>query len=306
MKYKTRRRLRINRQRRRRTFRKQYGGMNLSHYNSLIGAGGFGKVIKHESDPTVVKLYYTKQSCDESAKEYNALEKAYSAVEPLYIQGEQIYVPKPIGFESIPHAWKGEDFQCVLHLGYVNHLPEYSGLVHTIFKEEYKRFFNKDVGREYMKPVAPGNPSRGFFATGSYLDAVLLPNLTAEQKGLLISAKDIAYRLGLLYGLLVIGGIYPFDVEFSLGVVKDRLHLIALDFNLAMPIESTTEPSDVANRLVHGTGGISGAGEDLYMPYTGDPTFADWKAGIMRAMKFGKPRDVAILTEFITKYEMEY
>ena len=291
------------RQHKTRIFR-QRGGMNLTSYNSVIGAGGFGKVVKHGAEPVVVKLYYTPESCGESEKEFAALRSAFDAVAP-YVAEKQIYVPQPLSFENTPHVWGGKAFSCVLQLGFVDHLPGFTGLIHIILKEENKRHFNKEVGKNYGKSVSANNPSRGFFATGSYLDSTILPALDDAVKGEIRTANDIANRFGFLYGMLVNGGVYPFDVEFSIGLVNGRLHVIALDFNLAAPIQASAEPPDVAKKLVDGVGGISGASADLYVPYADDPTWAAWRSGLTDAIARSTPRGAAILTAFLTRYEAE-
>jgi hypothetical protein len=284
-----------------RRLRKQRGGMDLTSFNTVIGAGGFGKVVKHSTDPVVVKLYYDATSCGESEKEFSALGRAFTAVAP-FVDEKQIYVPQPLGFENTAHTWKSEPYSCVLQLGFVDHLPGY-GLIHIILKEENKRHFNRNVGKNYGKPVSANNPSRGFFATGSYLDSHILPTVPDAVKGALRTANDVANRFGFLYGMLVNGGIYPFDVEFSIGLVRGRLHVIALDFNLAAPIKETEEEPDVAKKLVNGADGISGALIDLYVPYHGEPTWDAWEAGVREAITMSNPRSAAILTEFLKEYK---
>lgn len=281
----------------------------MAGYESVIGAGGFGKVIKHGAEPVVVKLYYTPESCGESEKEFASLQRAFEAVAP-YVAEKQIYVPRPLGFENTPHIWGGQAFSCVLQLGFVDHLPGFTGLIHIILKEENKRLFDREVGKDYGTPVSATNPSRGFFATGTYLDSTILPALDDAVKGEIRTANDIANRFGFLYGMLVNGGVYPFDVEFSIGLVDGRLHVIALDFNLAAPIQASEELPDIARKLVkgykYGVGFISGAAEDLYVPYAGiDPTWGAWREGLLEAIARSTPRAAAILTEFLARYEAE-
>jgi hypothetical protein len=275
--------------------------LDLRPFNTVLGVGGFGKVVRHDVDPTVVKLYYSAGTCAESAKEFAMLQRAFDAIAPFFAT-EQIYVPRPIAFANFPHYWGDESFACVLELGLLGPVPGFRGIVHIVLKEDYKGMVDREIGKNPAKPVSDENPARGFFATGSLLDAAVLPGIDSGMKGALRTSAEIAHRFGFLYGMLVAAGMYPFDVEFALGVVHGQLHVVALDFNLARVIPEGADPGTIAYGLVNGLDGVAGAYSDLYVPYVDDPTWPNWQKGVQAAAAVALPGSAAILDAFLTEY----
>jgi hypothetical protein len=277
--------------------------LDLIPFNTVIGVGGFGKVVRHDVDSTVVKLYYSTGTCAESAKEFGMLKQAFDAVAP-FVATKQVYVPRPIAFANLPHAWHNESFSCVLELGLLGPVPGFRSIVHIVLKEDYKGMVDRDIGKNPAKPVSDKNPARGFFATGSLLDSSVLPGIDLSTKGALRTSHDVARRFGFLYGMLVgVAAMYPFDVEFALGIVDDQLHVVALDFNLAKVIPEGSDPAAVAYGLVNGLDGVAGAYSDLYVPYPDDPTWPDWRAGVQEAAAVASPAAATILDAFLEEYE---
>lgn len=214
----------------------------IENYTNIIGSGGFGLVVKHKSEPNVIKLLYDTAACDESKKEYGIHKEIYDAI-TLYLKegkNKQINTSNPIDFQSFSKKMSafGKQFSCSYRMTLIENLDKVlnndNGLYHIILKEEeYNSRFNKKVGRVYSEPVSEENPTRGYFITESKIKEVILDNLSSSIKGDITTVNDIAHRMGLLYALLIFLAEYiPKDAEYVLSKCDEKMCVTVLDFGM--------------------------------------------------------------------------
>lgn len=260
--------------------------INITKYNTVLGSGGFGMIISEPSGMNVVKLFYTKDTCGEMAKEYESFVTAYNALEDNPFP--QISIPEPKKLDNRNISFKAKSFQCGIEMKRVQPIPimadKKNGMIHIILKEENKRMMNREVGRKYGSPPSEENPSRGFFATGSYIESDILPSLKPEEKIGITTIGDIAFRLGYSFALLVAyAELYPNDVEYCLGLIDGIVNVVIMDFGMCIPIDYTQPADSIVKMVLHGNGKnvhSTGISADLYFPYSDDPTFPKFAEGI--------------------------
>lgn len=263
--------------------------INMNKYDTVLGSGGFGMIVSNTSGKNVVKLFYKEDTCGEMRKEYLSFTTAYNALEdyPLI----QLAIPEPKKIDNKSIEFKDSTFQCGIEMEKITPVPSMvdknNGIVHIILKEDYKSsgMMNKEVGRRYGKEISKNNPSRGFFATGSYIESDILPQLSDVQKGGIVSLDDIAYRMGYGFALLVsIAELYPNDVEYCLGIINGVLNVIIMDFGMCSPIDYSSNSADkIAEYIIYGIpNDVYGTGisSDFYFPENTDPMFNKFIEGI--------------------------
>jgi hypothetical protein len=156
-----------------------------------------------------------------------------------------------------------------------------NGIIHVILKEDYKDSLNKEMPRIAGEALSEKNPSRGFFSTGSYIEDNILTNLTAAQKGEILTINDIAYRMGVGYATLFVHAeMYPFDVEYCLGEVDGLINLVIIDFGMCEFIDYSESIESICKKLLYGNMKTVGGLYDLYFPSTEDSTFPSFIEGI--------------------------
>ena len=262
--------------------------INMSKYRNILGSGGFGMIVSSTTGNNVVKLFYKEDTCGEMGKEYEAFVTAYNALEdnPL----PQLSIPEPKKLDNRTITFRNTTFQCGIEMKRVTPIPSMTdkrnGMVHVVLKESYKDSgsVNKEVGRRYGETISNQNPSRGFFATGSYIESDILPILTGGQKGDIRNINDIAYKMGYAFALLVtIAEMYPNDVEYCLGIIDGVLNVVIMDFGMCAPIDYSNTVEHITKytltgdpKAIHGTG----VANDFYFPENDDPTFPSFIRGI--------------------------
>lgn len=208
----------------------------MNEFNEIIGSGGFGLIVKHSSKPLVAKFLY-EAGCKDASVEYGKHMEIYSIFSnnqnPKY---SQICVPEPYGFSNEAIIAFGKYFNCYYMMSLLEKLDD-NGLYHII-KDSMKKSVDKTIGRQYSVAVSPENPSRGFFASYSYIRDDLLPRFSSQEKGGLSTIPQIIQYIGYAYGIIVFLAEYnPKDVEYTLGKGDDgRLCFCVLDFGMTHKI----------------------------------------------------------------------
>lgn len=208
----------------------------MDNFNEIIGSGGFGLILKHDLKPVVAKLLY-EAGCKDASVEYNYHREIYGVFaginNPRYAQ---LCVPEPYGFSNEDVIAFSKYFSCYYMMSLLEKLDD-NGLYHII-KDSMKKSVDKIIGRRYGQPVSEDNPSRGFFASYSYITSTLLPSLSSSTKGGLSSISNIIRYMGFAYGVISFLAEYnPKDVEYTLGKDSDgRLCFCVLDFGMVQKI----------------------------------------------------------------------
>lgn len=271
----------------------------LKKFNKSIGSGGFGKIIKHNSKPEVVKLLYNTSACSKAKVESLYHQQVYTSIqnfinyEAKHGRDWQINVPQPLCYYDKPVTIDKTDYSCFYTMTYIKPIMG-PYLHHVIFKQEYKHMIDKAVGRNYLEEVDDElNPARGFFATQNYIENNILSKLSNKIKQNIKSAHDIAYRMGLLFGLVIFDAeIIPIDVEYTLTLSADEqsIDVTILDFGMVEQAQFDTKmllETQNHKRLDALAQSIIIISDiDLYFPYTSHDTFPDFIDGMKYALNY--------------------
>lgn len=264
----------------------------MDEYDKIIGSGGFGLVVKSNQTNTVVKLLYSAKSCEDAQIEYLTHLSIYDNIKQ-YLSKYQLCISAPIDYENTTIVKFSKEFSCYYRMSYINSFDK-NGLYHIILKEENVHMMNKLIGRVYTEPVSSSNPSRGFFATASYLKN-LLEREPSHTKKDLKTVEDLTFRLGLIFALLIFKCHYlPTDAEYVLARNHiGQICVCVLDFGMFSRINFDLKevlPNKhmfILNKIVQNLQDIRDI--DLYFPYEDDelyPTFIEgFTEGFHLAMK---------------------
>lgn len=207
----------------------------MDDFNLIIGSGGAGLVVAHNRDPIVAKYLY-ESKCADAEQEYKIHSEIYSAFEMAKRANPdaytQLYIPKPLGYDKENVIKFGRLFSCYYVMTRLNNIDN-QGLYHVV-KDSMKSTVNRQIGKVYKDPISNTNPSRGFFATYSYLKTNIL-NLYISERGDFESEDDLIRYIGYAFGIIAFIAEYnPKDVEYALGMSKttSKLCLDVLDFGM--------------------------------------------------------------------------
>ena len=262
----------------------QEPGLDMSQFNKVLGAGGFGVIIKKKGTNTVGKFLHNATKCDEAKVEYQKHLAAYVAFQEAQAKTTdypRLCVSQPIDFKSIPATVMGRDYKCYYLMTELHPLDE-NGLYHIISQQPlYESLFNKKVGQSYKEPVSDENPSRGFFATYNYLEQNVLKAGDFDIPTLI---RYMGYAFGVL---LFIADLYPRDIEYVLGRnEKKEICFTILDFGLADYVnyeDNEDTLATIANKIVGELLEI-----DIYFPITED-LIKTFKEGFTDAYNLATP-----------------
>ena len=273
---------------------------NIKEYNIVIGSGGNGKIIRHDTRDNVVKLLYNAKTCSESKHEFDIHKvifiqlwkymKYNASLEEKKIN--QLYIATPIDFQDHKITKNGDIYSCGYTMSLIHPIKKNGPLYHIILKKEYERLFNKSVGKIYTEEISEKNPSRGFFASSDYITNNILSSLSEEVKGDINNIEDITLRVGFLFSFIIFVCEYnPFDVEYVLCLNnKNVLSVCVLDFGMAhrlnfdvLEISKDIEREKLTTismnmKNIHDT--------DLYFPYFFDKGFESFMKGIEYAFDY--------------------
>jgi hypothetical protein len=243
----------------------------------VLGSGGFGLVLVHRAGGVVKKLMYAEH-CGSASVEFVFQKKAHRAL----LTVPSIMVPRPLRFSERPAMFNGAAFPCSLSMTFVQPPHGHTMLLHCCLNADVPAA-NALVGRKPALPIdMHTNPPRGFFASSDYLDEYLA-TLAPDVAGAFKSSADVAYHIGIAYARLVmIARLFPFDVEFTLGLRSGRLALCVLDFGLVDAIPSDISVGEAARLLVSGNGRVGGSEFDIYLPQPDSPLYEPFRHGCLR------------------------
>jgi hypothetical protein len=265
----------------------QFGGeIDITKYNTIIGAGGFGKIYRSDDGKSVVKLLY-QGKCSDAKKEHDIHNKCYVLMKD-YIKDNmwpsQTLIALPLEFSRTSFVKNLEKYDCGYSMSYIRNIGEYKipdttdRLYHLIFKDEYEGTLNKDVSRDYSGDISESNPSRGYFITTKFLKQ-LITKLPNKIRGDIIDINDILYRMGFLFGFLIFVCEYiPTDAEYVLSLNdKGLICITVLDFGMFTQIDMKNTDKKYIKDLMHTI--TAPINFDLYFPYADKEEFIPFIVG---------------------------
>ncbi len=214
---------------------------DLTKFTQIIGAGGFGLVVKQENSIVVGKFLINPKDCNEAKVEFSKHYRIYEAFKTSQSKTNkypQLCLSTPLDFSNIPAQIRGKTYDCYYLMTELPQLNE-NGIYHIINNDVFhEKQYNKVIGRKYSEPVSDENPSRGFFATYNYIDENILQS-NKYKTGSLSSISSLLRYMGYSFGvILFIADLLPRDVEYVLGLNRDgQLCFMILDFGLTKSID---------------------------------------------------------------------
>ena len=245
------------------TRRRKRGGSRLHRIFDfseahLLGVGGFGIALSHVPN-NAVKLLYDVDQCKALIEE---AQLQIAAKKLLDAKGIPVRVPRISAVLTEPVVWKGTPYLCGIAMERVQPPHGFTDPVHIILGEDDSDL-NQHWGKTISKPVGPNNPSRGFFASGDFLEDLW------ESEGRLHTVESVAYTMGVALRALVDGGIVPVDLEWIYGG-DGNIHLI--DFGLCR--FGRVDPTTFFYKK-----GREGPASEIYNPHEGDYGWPEFVEG---------------------------
>ena len=184
----------------------------------MLGAGNFGIVLRDPELPTnAIKLYYDlwdTQAIKQEAELQTAAQKALTGI---------AHVPKVYTVLAQPTLFQGNQYLKGIIMDRVPFPDGFNFAVHMLLGyDQYD--IDTEWGRDMKRPVGPDNPTRGFHAGPSMLEAIW------EDEGVDMTIEKLAFTMGKGTAALLDAGILPLDIEWMYGG-NGLIYLI--DFGLA-------------------------------------------------------------------------
>nr|QBK87532.1 MAG: hypothetical protein LCMAC201_04430 [Marseillevirus LCMAC201] len=261
-----------------------------STFNKILGAGGFGVIIKKEDSNIVGKFLIDPKDCNEAEIEYRKHLAAYEAFK--YAQAKtnkypQLCISRPLDFSNKSQIVMGKRYSCYYLMTELYSVDK-NGLYHIVSQQEtYQKLLNRVVGKHYDLPVSEENPSRGFFATYDYITENILQS-SDNTLGVLLNISDLIRYIGYSFGvLLFIAELFPRDVEYVLGRDNNgMLCFTVLDFGMTKRIDFNTNDDMLATLANQIVGDLLDV--DIYFPVT-DELILIFKEGFTDAYHLAAP-----------------
>lgn len=239
-----------------------------------LGVGGFGIVISHSTllpaygrhktggqrgaiaPSNAVKLLYDIDECKALIEEAQIQMAARKLLDGI------VHVPQISTVLTEPIVWKGTQYLCGIAMERIPNVKRQgvkggsmplSEPVHIVLGDD-PIDLDTSWGKTIGKPVGPNNPSRGFFASGEFLEDLW------EEEGSAHTVDSVAFTMGRALRALVDGGIVPVDLEWIYGG-DGAVHLI--DFGLC-------RMGRVDPRSFFFQKGGEGLAYEIYVPHEGD------------------------------------
>jgi hypothetical protein len=179
---------------------------------SLLGAGSFGLVLKHENVATKYFYDITYGSYTNIVQEAQLQREAYAVLQGI------VRVPYIFNVNNQIVTIDGVSYVSGIHMESVP-IPEgFTNPVHMVLGYD-----QDDVdtvwARDCRQPVSSHNPPRGFHAGQEMMKAIW------EDEGSSLTLDSVAFRMGQALSALIQNGFHPFDSEFLYGG-NDQIWLI--------------------------------------------------------------------------------
>ena len=183
--------------------------------SELLGAGGFGIAVSHRPY-NAIKLLYDIDECVALREEARIQINARKLLENI------VHVPRISHYMTEPVAWKGVQYLCGIVMERIRPAVGFNESVHMLLGYDQDDA-NQRWGNVIGKPISQENPSRGFFASADFMEAIW------EDDSCSLTLQHVAETMGRALRALIDGGIVPNDLEWIYGGDK-QIHLV--DFGL--------------------------------------------------------------------------
>ena len=277
----------------------------MDNFDEIIGSGGYGLIVGDKK--LVAKLLYKRKDCSTSKEEYEKQTDIYNTIK-AYREDDKICVSKPLAYSMESIEKFNMQFSCFFLMKRLNNLNQVLGTddgLYHIVNDEYSHM-NKKIGRVYNQPISEENPSRGFFATYSYIQENILNKLPRKYLGKLSTIDDILELMGYSFALMTfIAEYYPVDVEYLLGLnSKNKLCFMILDFGMfekinfgcSSPSESKEHNQECIKNIVSRLQEIIDI--EIYYPIEKE-NFLPFIKGMNRVKKYLSGTKLKIYKEFL-------
>lgn len=204
--------------------------------NMILGSGGYGTVVKDVTDSTkAIKLMRDYVTCVEAKREYESHLKVYrtfSLFAKKYPKlARLVSVPRPFKFQTCDDGCVRCEYPCAAPYKCAYTMERVlstrkDGLAeHVILNDDYTVFGGYIMFRnsDRLPNTSYINGKQKLMGPrGAFLGVAQL-----LKRGL--DVRSLAYRMGMLHGLILKAGFTPKDVEF---VLDDKRRLVAMDFGM--------------------------------------------------------------------------
>ncbi len=230
----------------------------------ILGAGGYGLVISAGSKAK--KLFYDLDAAASIREEAEIQQQARRLL------GGVVSVPEIYTVRGLQISWNGPRYLDGIEMDAVPCVDGWNEQIHILLGYSGGADIDTSWGRNMSRPVGPDNPTRGFFAGPTEMEAILV------DTGSKISLGLIAWKMGWATRRLLGAGILPIDLEWIYGG-DDCLWLI--DFGLCR--YDVADPDEFLYRE-----GSEGLATDIYIPQAGSEHRGSFLLGWHAAMKTWK------------------
>lgn len=234
-------------------------GGTISSAN-IIGAGGYGIVVRSKEGSTAYKLLYDIDACSELQNEIAMQRAAHSLLSPYSYVG----VPHITWTSSQPILFRGVRYLCGIGMTYLQPPLDFTEQVHILLSNKAGDL-DTEWGRRIGEPVSETNPTRGFFASANTLEWIW------SQEKSSMTIERMAWIMGSVYRILLDAGILPTDLEWVWSNGKPWI----IDFGLSR--FSVVDPWTFLHKH-----GLEGLADDFYRPHQGERGFDEFMKGFGR------------------------
>lgn len=238
--------------------------MNMFADTAIVGAGGYGIVLKTHDAKTVCKVLYDTDARDALRHEAHVQRRAYECLRRAL---PEVHVPAITYSTESSISYKSVNYLCGIGMEYVPPPLDFEEAVHMLLGYTGGDL-DSSWGARTSIPVSATNPTRGFFAGVETLEWIW------AQEGAAMTVEHLAYLMGRAISLLLADGILPIDLEW---VWSNGAPWI-LDFGLCEFAEAPMDRAAVTAFLE--AGGVRGLATDLYIPHRGQRGHADFLRGL--------------------------
>jgi hypothetical protein len=222
--------------------------------DSIVGAGGYGIVLKNPREPEVLKLF-------KNLDDWSAITR--EAEIQNYVQSclSHIKVPRVTFVATRPYVYKDTTYLCGIGMEYLEPPTGFQQQVHILLG--YKQDdIDSEWGATISQPVSATNPTRGFFASPETMEEIF------DEEVRDMTIEKIAYQMGQALRFMIDLGVIPIDLEW----VWSKGSLCILDFGLC-------EFGHVDPRQFLEAKGLRGIADDIYVPHEGDRGYEEFMKG---------------------------
>jgi hypothetical protein len=216
----------------------------------IVGAGGYGIVLKLPHKTRALKLLYDTSACTALRHEADAQGRAYEALRDTL---PEVGVPAIIDYTESIMSYKSVPYLCGICMEYLPPPLDFDEAVHMVLGYDGSDM-DSSWGARQSEPVSETNPTRGFFASSASLEWIW------AQEGSAMTVDRAAYLMGRAFGCMLDNGILPIDLEWVWSNGRPWI----IDFGLC---EFAKKPVGRSEFLK--LGGTRGLASDLYIPHEG-------------------------------------